>query len=123
MSINLEGIEAEQKARPLLQRSGFDIQQLDWIGKRNNKWLIFEIKHLELFQSPPFDGAGLSIKQIDLRRKIYNDLLIDTYLLIFEKNTENIYGQYLFGKLENTEYFDTKNKIRIYNIKEFKKIK
>jgi len=122
MSINIAGMEAEQKARPLLQRSGFDIQQLDWIGKKNGKWLIFEIKNLELFLSPPFNGMGLSIKQIDLRRKLYNDLLIDTYLLVFEKGTKNIYGQLLFGKLEETEYLDTRNGIRIYNIKEFKKL-
>jgi len=122
MSITLEGIEAEGKARTLLQNQGFDIQQLDWIGKKNGKWLIFEVKQRELFQAPPFDGTGLDIKQIDLRRKLYNDLLIDTYLIVYEKGTKNIYGQFLFGVLEETEYFDTKNKIRIYNLKNFKKL-
>ena len=122
MSVNIEGIEAEQKARPILQASGFDIQQLDWIGKKDNKWLIFEVKQRELFQAPPFDGTGLDIKQINLRRKLFNDLGIDTYLLVFEKGTENIYGEYLFNKLEKTKYFDTKNQIRIYNLINFKKL-
>lgn len=122
MSITTEGIEAEKLARPILQKQGFCIQQIDWIGYKNNKWLVFEIKQREFFNPPPFLGTGLDIRQIDLRRKIYNGLLIDTYLIVFEKNTKNIYGQFIFEKLENGKYFDTKNKIRIYPIENFLKL-
>ena len=121
MSITECGIEAEKKARILLKSHGWQIQQADWIGRKNNKWLVFEIKQRELFKPPPFTGTGLDKTQIFLRNLLLEDLGLRTMLIVFEKDTENIYCQYL-DVLEKGNHFDTKNKIRIYPIENFKHI-
>jgi len=113
MSITIEGIEAEKKARLLLKKHGWYIQQLDWIGKKNNQWVIFEIKNRELFQPPPFVGTGLDISQIYLRNNLLKELQLRTMLIVFIKGTDDIYYQYL-DILEKDKYFDTKNGIRIF---------
>lgn len=120
MSITTEGIEAERKARDWLRKHKiYNLQQIDWLFKYKNKYYIVEVKIKELFQPPPFLGTGLDIKQLELRKQLYNDLNIDTLLLVFDKNINKIYYNYL-SKLEQTEYFDTKNGIRIYKIDNFK---
>ena len=120
MSITEDGILAEKKARNILRKFGYNnIQQIDWIVKSNNKYFVVEVKHRELFKPPPFLGTGLDIKQLQLRTQLFDDLNIDTLLMVFVNDI--IYSAWL-SKLEKTEYFDTKNKIRIYNIKYFKKI-
>lgn len=120
MSITTEGIKAEKQARLWLKDKGvYDIQQFDWFIKKNGKYFIVEVKNRELFEPPPFTGTGLDISQLKRRKQIYEDLGIDTYLLVFVKNSNDIYWQRL-SVLEKTKYFDTKNNIRIYNIKEFK---
>ena len=73
-----------------------------------------------MYNPPPFVGTGLDIRQVKLRTQIFKDLGIDTILLVFEKNTNNVYSGFL-SKLEATKYFNTKNNIRIYNIENFKK--
>ena len=119
MSLTTAGIEAERKARKFLRSKGMkNLQQIDWLLKNDGKYYVIEVKQRELFQPPPFLGTGLDISQIELRRQIYDDLGIDTILMVFVKDT--IYWQSLFGVLEKTKYKDTRNKIRIYNIKEFK---
>jgi hypothetical protein len=119
VSIIFEGIEGEKKAREWLLVHGYNnIQQFDWFVKTRGKYFIIECKWRELFEPPPFQGTGLDIKQIERRRQIYIDLDIETILLVFTKC--EIYYQKLFSVLEKTEYYDTKNKIRIYNISNFK---
>lgn len=122
MSITLLGIDAEKKARLFLKEKGYELQQIDWIGKRDNLYTIFEVKIKELFTPPPFLGTGLDKTQIYLRMQLFKDISIRTYLMVYEKGTENLYGQYL-DVLEETKFHDTEKNIRIYNIKEFKKIK
>jgi len=120
MSITEDGIDGETRARKYLNHKGiFDIQQFDWFVKIKDKYFIIEVKVKDLFFPPPFLGTGLEVKQIERRRQIFYDLGIDTILVIFEKGTNKVYYNYL-SKLEETEYFDTKNNIRIYNIKNFK---
>ena len=122
MSITLEGIEAEKKARLLLKKRGWQIQQLDWIGKKKNKWVVFEIKNRELFKPPPFLGTGLDKRQIFLRNELLKDLGLRTMLVVFIKDSDDIYFQYL-DILEKGKYFDTKNKIRIYPIMNYNHLK
>ena len=112
---------SEQKAWSLLKKWGFEIQQLDWIGRKNNNWTIFEIKERELFQPPPFLGTGLDKRQLYLRTELLNDKGLRTILLVYEKGTDKVYWQYI-DVLEKGEYFDTKKKIRIYPIDNFKRI-
>jgi hypothetical protein len=121
MSLHLEGIEAEKKARLFLKKFGVNnIQQLDWLVKLNDKYFIVEVKERELYSPPPFYGTGLDIRQLNLRLQVYNDLGIDTILIVFEKNTNNVYVQKI-SILEQGEHHDTKNKIRIYKIDNFNK--
>ena len=94
------------------------MQQLDWIVKHENRYFIVEVKHRELFEPPPFYGTGLDISQLERRRQLFDDLGIDTILLVMTK--DKTYYQNIFSYLEKHEYFDTKNNIRIYNIKGFK---
>lgn len=121
MSITLEGIESEKKAREILIKLGWQVQQIDWIGKRDGEWTIFEIKMRELFEPPPFKGTGLDKRQIFLRNQLKEELKLRTMLMIFVKNTTDIFWQYL-DILEQGKYFDTKNNIRIYPIENFIKI-
>jgi hypothetical protein len=117
MSITKQGIMGEKIARDFLRREGYKIFQADWIGKRDNGWIIFEVKcKSERFQPPPLEGHGLNKYQIKTRLEYQADTGIRTFLLIIEP--EMILGQWL-DKLEQTKYFDTDNNIRIYNISEF----
>jgi len=121
VGIEKEGILAEKKARLWLKKKGINnLQQIDWFFKsdKNNKYYCVESKSRELFEPPPFLGTGLDINQLKLRQQLLKNLGIDTILLIFEKNTNNVYWQFL-SILEKSEYIDTKNRIRIYNIKSF----
>ena len=118
MSITNEGIEGEQKARLLLKSLGYSVQQLDWIGKKDGQWTIFEVKTRELFDPPPFLGTGLDIRQLNLRNQLFMELDLRTVLIVYEKGKDNIYWQYL-DILEAGTHFDTRNNIRIYPIKNF----
>ena len=118
MSITLEGLQAEKKARNILKNWGYQMQQCDWIAKKNGEWVIFERKERELFNPPPFYGTGLDKRQIYLRTQLLNELGLKTILLVFRKNTNEIYWQYL-DNLEKGIYFDTKNNIRIYPIENY----
>jgi len=114
-------IEWEIKARSFIRSKWItNLQQLDWIMKEKWKYYIIEAKQKYLFKAPPFDWTWLDIKQIDLRIQLYNDLWIDTLLIVFEKNTNNVYYHSL-QKLLKTKYFDTKKWVRIFNINDFKK--
>ena len=113
--------DGERKALWMLKEFGYEVQRLDWIGKKNNEYTIFEIKERELFRPPPFLGTGLDQRQVYLRTQILNDLGMRTRIVVYEKGTNNIYHQYL-DVLEAGKHYDTKNKIRIYPIENYKKL-
>lgn len=121
MSITLEGIEAEKKAREIIKNMGWQVQQLDWIGKKDDKWTIFEIKQRELFEPPPFLGTGLDKRQLWLRNQLLKDLGLRTILIVFVKDSIDIYWQYI-DELEKGKSYDTRNEIRIYPIENFIKL-
>jgi hypothetical protein len=91
--------------------------QIDWVFKHKGKWYIVEVKNKELYGPPPFFGQGLDIKQVETRLEFQKDTGIRCVFLIFTPDNK-IYWNYL-DELEKTEYFDTKKKIRIYNIENF----
>jgi hypothetical protein len=106
--------------REFLVRHGkYCHQQIDWIVKHDGEYFCVEVKNRELFNPPPYYGTGLDIRQIELRRIIFNDLKIDTMLLVFTDT--DIYYQWIFKTLENGVYFNTKNNIRIYELSQFNK--
>jgi len=120
MGITEEGIEAEKRGRAFLRSKGiYNVQQIDWLCKIGEKYYAVEVKHRELFEPPPFQGTGLDIRQLELRRQLLTDLDIDTYLIVFLKDTNMVYWQ-LLSVLEAGNHFDTKNNIRIYPIENFK---
>jgi hypothetical protein len=115
---------AEERALKLLRLAGHKcIQQLDWISLNDDIWTIFEVKERALYtpdKSFPHDGSGLDLSQLWLRSQLFNKLGIRTYLMVFQKGTDNIYGQYLDALEREAGYIDTRNGIRIYPIEHFK---
>jgi len=122
MGIQHDGILAERLGRNFLKNKKFNcIQQIDWLVYDEEKdiWFAVEVKARELFQPPPFFGTGLDKKQLYLRTKLLNSLDIHTLLVVFEKNHNNIYYQWLNVLEKKNNFIDTKNDIRIYNIIDF----
>lgn len=111
----------ENQARLILIELGYKLQRPDWLAKRNGGYIIIEVKERELFKPPPFLGTGLDIKQLRLREEARKDLDLRTFLMVFEKDTLNVYGQFL-DVLEQGQYYDTRNQIRIYPIRNFNKL-
>jgi hypothetical protein len=123
MSITTIGIQGENIARRVLKEifGVKDIFQADWLVKVKGKWYVIEVKHKELFKPPPFYGQGLDIRQVIQRMRFYNDTGIRCLFLVIERPNGDIYWQWL-DILEETDYFDTRNRIRVYNIECFKKV-
>ena len=113
------GKEGEAQARLLLKKLGFEIQSPDWLAVKNNNWICIEVKKKERFNPPPFEGHGLDLRQIYLRNRLLKEKGIRTFLMIFEINSNKIFGQYL-DILERGKKFETKNKIVIYPLASFK---
>lgn len=123
MSITAIGRQGESMARRVLKEifKAKDIFQADWLVKANGKWYVVEVKHKELFRPPPFYGQGLDIRQAIQRMKFYKDTGVRCLFLVIERPSGDIYWQWL-DILEETDYFDTRNRIRVYNIECFKKV-
>ena len=119
-----QGIDGEQKGYKLIREllPSMELQQLDLLGKMDDKYIAFEIKQRELYSPPPFAGTGLDIAQLKRRLQLQEDLDIRTYMIVFVTGTDDVYGQYL-DKLEEGLHFDTKNGIRIFDIANFIKLK
>lgn len=124
MSINDIGKEGESLARVILQKQMKvdKIFQADWLISKGNKWFVVEVKHKELYKSPPFDGQGLDVRQVNMRLNFYKDTGIRCLFLVIDKDTKLVYWQWL-DKLEETKHMTTKNGIRIYNIEHFTLLK
>ncbi len=113
-----QGQEGWQEARELLKRKGWDVFQIDWMGKKDGEYVLFEVKKKsEPFNPPPFYGHGLEIRQVKARLEFQQITNIKTYLLIFG-TIGKVYGQYL-DKLEKGESYITKNGIKIYPLENF----
>jgi hypothetical protein len=117
-----DGTEAEKWARILFHKQDYDIQIPDFVAIRDGKIILVEVKDKEhCFKAPPFDGHGLDISQVDKRLKIFFELNVDTYVIVFDHETNLIYGNYLTN-LEAGEKFDTKFGVRIYKLETYNKI-
>jgi hypothetical protein len=107
VGIETEGILAEKAARRWLKNKGVNnLQQIDWLfrSNKNKKYYCVESKSRELFKPPPFLGTGLDITQLKLRLQLLKDIGIDTLLLVFEKNTKNIYWQFFVNPRKRTPH-------------------
>ena len=118
------GTRGEQIARILIKNlfNPEIIMQIDWMFNYKGKWIACEVKHKELFKPPPFEGAGLSIQQVKARLKFYNDTGIRCLFIVIDSDSNGTFINWL-DVLEAGDHFDTRNGIRVYNIKNFKQIK
>ena len=117
----IQGEKAWQEARIILKDGGWSLQQIDWLGKKNESYVKFEIKGQEPFEPPPFKGHGLPYWQVKESAELLRDLNVRTYLMIKDTKDNVWYGNFL-DELEKGEFIDThgQNPRRIYNLKEFK---
>jgi len=117
MGITLEGIEGEQKLFEFLRSKNVDFFQADAIGFNKDKYEIYEVKHQERFRPPPFEGHGLPPNQIKKRLEFQRKTGMRCVLVIFDKETQEIFYNYL-DNLEKGELIDTHGKKprRIYKL-------
>lgn len=123
MSINDIGKIGEKLARDVL-KNWFHVDrifQADWMIKKDGKWYVVEVKHKEMFKPPPFYGHGLDIRQVKTRMEFLQDTGIRCLFLVIDLDG-TVYWQWL-DVLENTPHFDTKNNVRVYDIRYFTKMK
>lgn len=120
MGITEDGIIGEQLLFQWLRNKNIKFFQLDAISFYKSKYYGYEVKHQERFLPPPFEGHGLPIWQVKARLKFQQETGIRILLVIFEKNTTNVFYQFL-DVLENGEFIDThgKHPRRIYDLKLF----
>jgi len=124
MGITEDGIVGEQKLFGLLKELEFKFFQADAIGEKGDEYFLFECKHQERFNPPPFEGHGLPKRQVEARLKFYNKTGIRPILVIFDKEMKEIFYQAI-DTLERLDYYDTKGNSprRIYKLTSFKKYK
>jgi hypothetical protein len=114
------GKKAWLEAREFLDRFGWQLQQIDWLGERNGEWVKFEIKAQEPFVPPPFEGHGLPRWQVTSSMKLLKDKQIRTYLIIKDLKSNKWIGQFI-DELEKGIIHDTfgSSPRRIYPIEKF----
>lgn len=115
--------DAETRALELLRKSGYDaIQSPDWLARKDGKWICFEVKEKSELYSPgkdfPHFGIGIDLEQVWLRSQLLLDLKLRTYLIVYVKATEKVYGNFL-DILEQDFHYDTPNGIRIYPVENY----
>jgi len=124
MSITEQGLQGEKMAR-LILKNKFKVDgifQADWLVIKDSKYYVVEVKHKEMFKSPPFNGQGLDIRQVKARMKFYAETGIRCLFLVINIPDNQGYWQWL-DILEQTKYHDTRNKVKVYDIKNFAKFK
>lgn len=121
MGITKDGIDGEQMLFEVLRQKGFNFFQPDAIGERNGSYYLFETKHQERFNPPPFEGHGLPKWQVKARLKFQEATGIVAILMVFDKVTKEIFWQRI-DKLEKGRYIDTKglSPRRVYELSSFK---
>jgi Holliday junction resolvase len=101
------GIEGERWALSFLKQRGFDCFQPDWIARKGENYYLFEVKHQDMFEAPPFDGHGLPPYQVSARLDFEKRTGVRSWLLVRDKATGVVYAQSLL-KLESGPKFYTK---------------
>ena len=122
MSIQEQGRIGESVARIILKQEFLvdRIMQADWLVQKNGIWYVVEVKHKARFAPPPFEGHGLDGYQADMRMRFYRETGLRCIFLVIDMDGANVFWQWL-DLLEETNYFTTKNGVRIYNLENFKR--
>lgn len=118
MGITEEGIAGEQMLFKWLENRGIKFFQPDAIGGN----IVYEAKHQERYEAPPFDGHGLPHYQVRARMEFAEKKNMRAMLVVFDKATDEIFYQY-FDVLEKGEHHDTHGAKprRIYPLTSFMK--
>ena len=115
--------DARMKAMTLLMRKGYsNFQSPDWLAYNpEGRIEAIEVKYKELYEPPPFWGAGLDVKQVGRRMRLLNDKSVRTYLIVFGKgvNEGETYMAYLDELERKGGSIDTPGGQRIYPISSF----
>lgn len=90
-----QGWNGERVIRDILVRNHVHHLEADLLVKTKHGWQIWEIKHQDYFEKPPFDGHGLPKWQIDSRLEFQEHTGIRALLWIVDKKTNIIYWQYM----------------------------
>lgn len=124
MGITKDGIIGEQKLFNLLKKQGFKFFQPDAIGFKDGCYYVFEAKQQERFTPPPFEGHGLPRWQVSARLKFQKETKIPCVLVVFDKETKEVFWQRLDKLNKSKNFVDTHGAKprRIYNLEEFKKL-
>ena len=119
----LEGMAGEQHCRDYLKSIRHGFFQVDLISIcPAGKYYLWEVKHQARFKAPPFDGHGLPLWQVKARLKFYQKTQIRPILYILDKETSEVFVQYL-DVLFAGKIFLTRNKGRvIFPIESFKRL-
>lgn len=121
MGITKDGIKGEQALFELLREKGFKFFQPDAIGYKDNCYYVFEAKCQERFTPPPFEGHGLPRWQVKARMKFQERTGIPCVLVIFDKETNEVFWKRLDKLEKGGNFIDTHGAKprRIYNLEEF----
>jgi len=120
LDANKIGKEGEQIARKII-KNNFNpskLLQLDWIFKQNDKWFSVEVKHKEMFTTPPFNGHGLDNRQIEDRLLLQKEKDIRAIFIAIDLHTKKAYWNYI-DKLMDGQSFLTRYNIRIFPLKSY----
>ena len=120
MGITKDGIEGEQMLFKWIRERGYEFFQPDAISLQEGEYVIYEAKHQERYKPPPFEGHGLPKWQVMARLFFEIKTGIKTILIVFDKETNEIFYNYL-SELEKREHIDTHGTKprRIYKLSSF----
>ena len=115
------GMQGETIIRELLKGEKHKIAQLDIVSIcPKGKVYLYEVKHQERFEAPPFDGHGLPPWQAEFRLRIAKKTGMIPVFVVVEIPTGRIFYQ-LLTTLDAGEKFVTKTGKRvIYPLTSFK---
>lgn len=123
----IEGNKGESFIRDLLTKENTKFFEPDLIVNENGQYYIYEIKLQEHFESPPFDGHGLPLWQINDRLNFYKKTNIKCKLIIIDLKQKFIYHQDLdvlyekYGNEKMCHQTNGKNPRCIFNLVMFNK--
>jgi hypothetical protein len=88
--------QSDAMAYEWLKSRGYAIFQADWIATApDGDCFVVEAKYQERFTPPPFAGHGLPPHQVEARLAFQAAYGIRTLLLIFDKQTGEIFYEWL----------------------------
>jgi len=104
-----QGLEGENIIRDILHKNHIHYFQADLMVKVKSSWQIWEVKHQEMFEAPPFNGHGLPEWQLNARLEFQRETGIRAVLLVVDSVSNIVYWQYM-DELAKSPRFQTKGK-------------